>query len=385
MRYVTAKDLQDTLINMVGGNADNESVTDIRQAIRQALRMVSAEHAWPYYHDYMHLNTNEVYDTGTITYTASTRTVTLSGGTFPTWAASGVLIIDTYHCRVQTRTNGTTLVIRSDDAPVDDFTGDFTIYQYQYSLTSDYNIYKFGKIQVDQSNWLEYVPPSIFETDIRRQALTTGGRPRWFTISRSIALTGRNVISLWPYPTTELRLRMGYIRHPMDILTWDYQTGQVATTASSASITGTGTVFASRHVGSLLRTYSDRLNAPTSRDGLYPPVDESVISAYTSATSITTTDEMTTTASDVAYVISDLLDVDNTIMLELITYAARKELASLRRVDPKLQAMYEADYQQKLYLAKTQSLSDNSVKMAGAFRRSQAGWPGLWDSYYTLS
>jgi len=381
---ITAMDLQERLILMIGGKADDDSVTEIRTAIRQALRTVSAEHQWPYYHDYMHLTTSELYDTGDIAYVASTRTVTLTGGTFPTWAESGVIIIDEKHVRVETRTSGTVLVVREDDAPVDNYTGEYTMYQYQYTLDTDYNIYKVGKIQVDQSNWIEYVPPSLFETEIRRQWLTTGGRPRWFTISRDIANTGQNLLSLWPYPTTELRCRFGFYRHPKDIKTWDYQTGTVNTVVSTA-ISGNDTAFNQNHAGCILRTYSDRINVPTSEDGRYPWIDQVVIKTVIDSTSLTAATSLTTVANDVAYCISDIIDCDNTAMYEAVTYCARWELAKLRRVDPKLQAVYFDDYQRALYLAKSQANSSDSVRVAGSFRRSQVGFPGLWDSYYTLS
>lgn len=384
MYRITAMDLQERLILMIGGKADDDSVTKIRTAIRQALRTLSAEHQWPYYHDYMHLTTNELYDTGEISYVASTRTVTLTGGTFPTWAESGVIIIDEKHVRVETRTSGTVLVVREDDAPVDDYTGDYSMYQYQFSLDTDYNIYKFGKIQVDQSNWIEYVPAGLFETEVRRQWLSSGGRPRWFTISRDIANTGQNLLSLWPYPTTELRCRFGFYRHPKDIKVWDYQTGTV-TTAASTAVTGIDTTFNQNHVGCVLRTYSDRINVPTSEDGKFPWVDQVVIKTVTNATSLTAASALTTAASDVAFCISDIIDCDNTAMYEAVTYCARWELSKLNRVDPKLQAAYFDDYQRALYLAKSQANPSDSVRVAGSFKRSQVGFPGLWDTYYTLS
>jgi len=381
---VTALDLQERLIRMMGGQADDESVNDIRTSIRQALRIVSAEHNWPYYHDYLHITTNETYTTGTIAYTASTRAVVLTSGTWPVWAEQGVLIIDSKHVRVQTRTNGTNLVVRADDAPVDDYTGTYTLYQYQFTLDTDYNIYKVGKVQVDQSNWIEYVPPSIFETDIKRQWLTTGGRPRWFTISRDIANVGQNLLSLWPYPTTELRCRLGYVRHPKDIRNWSESSGTV-TTALSTAVSGSETLFTQRHVGSVIRTYSDRINLPTSADGRYPPVDESVVKTVTDSTNLVTASALTTAAADVSYVISDILDVDNTIMYEVIAYAARLELARLRSMEPKLVQVHIDNYERMLYLAKAQTANADSIRVAGSFRSGNLGWPGLWDSYYVLT
>lgn len=385
MYLVTALDLQERLIRMMGGQADDESVNDIRTSIRQALRIVSAEHNWPYYHDYLHITTNETYTTGTIAYTASTRAVVLTSGTWPVWAEQGVLIIDSKHVRVQTRTNGTNLVVRADDAPVDDYTGTYTLYQYQFTLDTDYNIYKVGKVQVDQSNWIEYVPPSIFETDVRQPWLSQGTRPRAFTISRNIANTGQSLLSLWPFPSTEMRLRLGFVRHPKDIRTWSESTGTVNTTASSTALSGAETSFTQRHVGCAMRTYSDRTNVPTSYDGRYPPVDEAVIKAVTDSANLVTASTLLATQSDVAYAISDILDVDNTIMYEVISYSARLELARLRSMDPKLIQVHQDNYDRMLYLAKAQSATHDTVKVAGSFRRSRNLWSGLWDSYYILS
>lgn len=386
MFQMTAIDLQQKLIRMVGGEADPESVSDIRAAIRQAMRMVSAEHTWPYYQGYLHLDTEEEYTTGTIAYVASTRTVTLTGGTWPSWAEQGVVLVDTFHARVDVVSSSTVLTVIADDAPTEDFTGDFTIYQYQFTLPTDENIYKVGKIQIDQSNWLDYIAPGLFETDVRRQYLTTGGRPRWFTISRDRRNTGQRLLSLWPYPTTVLRCRMAYVRHPRDILTWEYNTGQVATTASSTNVTGTETVFTTTHEGCMLRTYSDRLNVPTSVDGRYPPVDEEVIEYVSSGTILTTATALTTTTSEpVAFSISDIIDADNSAMLDVIIYAARLEMCKLRRQDPKLQQAYMVDYQTALYLAKCQSNASSSVKTAGSFRTGNVGFPGLFDASYFLS
>lgn len=386
MYHVTALDMQNLLIRMVGGNADPEMISDARQAIRTALRTVSAAHKWPVYHDFLHVLTSESYTTGTIVYTASTRTVVLTGGTWPSWALQGVIIIGTTHARVASVTNSTTLVVISDDAPPEDEPStSYTLYQYQYTLPVNENIYRIGKIQVDQSNWLDYVPPGFFETDVRRQYLSTGGRPRWFTVQRDRQNPGQRLLSLWPYPTTVLRCRAGYVRHPRDILVWDYSTGQVATTASSTTVTGTSTAFVSNHVNCLLRTYSDRVNIPTNRDGIYPPVDEAVVDTVSSSTILTVKSALTTTQSDVSVSISDILDLDNTIMMDAVIYAARLHLCKLRRMATDALKAYEMDYQQALYLAQGQASTSNSVKIAGSFRFNNVGFPGLWDASYVLS
>lgn len=384
MFRITAMDMQERLLRQVGGTSEPQMVSDIRTAIRSAMRLVSNEHAWPYYFDYYHLVTNESYTTGTISYVASTRTVTLTGGTWPSWAAYGSLIIDDLHARVDAVTSSTVLTVVSDDAPPDDYSGTYTMYQYRFLLPVGMNIYKFGKIKVDQANWLEYIPPGLFETDVRRQYLASGGRPTYFTISRDFRGTGQQVLQLWPYPTTEMRMRFGYSRHPAEIAVWDYQTGRVASTASSTTVTGTGTSFTSNMAGCLIRTGNGIVNVPTDQDGLYPAVNEAVIDSVTNATSLVTKTAMTTTQSEASVSISSLLDVDCNTMLEVIYYRARLELAKIRRTDPVLRAEYEQDYKNALYYAKAAASPQDGVSVAGQFSNRGWTWPGLWDSWYVL-
>jgi hypothetical protein len=382
MLYVTAKDLQDQLIRQLGGNAGPEEVEDVRRASRQALRKVSSEHVWPFYHDYYHLITSEPYDTGTLTYTASTRVATLSGGTFPSWAASGVLIVDDEHARVESRDSSTQVTLKSDDAPDADYSGTYEIYQYQYELPAALNVYKFGRPQVDQATTLEYTPPDLFETDVRLPYLASGDRPRWFTVSRG-ATPGRTVISLWPYPSEALRLRFGYLRHPRDILTWEYSEETVSTTSGSAAVTGTSTAFTSSHANCLLRTGSNRNDKPTHRDGRYPPVDEVVVKSRTSATALVAAESLSATATDVAFTLSDVLDYDTATMQEVVSAAARYRLGFLRSEDPKVVALHKRAYDEALYHAKCTCSGDNTVQLAG--RNGGSGWGmSIWDDYLTF-
>lgn len=385
MYRITAADMQARLLRMVGGQSDDESIHDIRSAIRVALRLLSSEHIWPTYADFMYLETSEPYTTGTIAYTASTRTVVLSSGTWPSWMSQGSLIIDTFHARVDSVASSTTLTVTSDDAPVDDYSGTYTAYRYQYSLPVNYNIYRVGKVLVEQANFLDYLPPDLFETQVRRQYLVEAGRPRIFTLGRDFRNTGAKLLSLWPYPDSVLRLKLPYIRHPRDIRVWEDSVGQVATTASSDDIVGTNTAFASKHVGCVIRTYSDRVSVPTDTDGRFPYVDEAVVKTVTDATNIITESNLENTQSDVAYSISDILDVDNAVMNEAVYYRARLELAKIRSMAPDVMQAHQINNAQALYLAKCQSSQSNSVMVAGSFGNTTRGWPGLLDSWYVLS
>jgi pilus assembly protein CpaC len=61
--------------------------------------------------------TNAPYSTGTIAYTQATRTVTLTGGTWPSWAQYGVLVIGNVLYRVAAKPTSTTLVLTAMSNP----------------------------------------------------------------------------------------------------------------------------------------------------------------------------------------------------------------------------------------------------------------------------
>jgi len=383
MLYLTAQDLQDTLVRMTGGKADQETVLDIRRAIRQALWDVSSSHQWPYYHDYYHLLADAPYTTGTVTYTASTRRLTISGGTWPSWAAYGVIILDTKHARLESRTSATVATVSAADAPADDYSGSFTLYRYQFELDHTLNLYKFGRLLVDQTAVLDYVPPDLFETDARRSHLTSGGRPRQFTVSRGPTI-GRTTLSIWPWPSEAMRFRFGYLRHPRDIKVWEYDTGVVTTTETSSTVAGTDTSWTSDHVNCLLRIGSNRNAAPTSRDGRNPPLAEVLVRSVQSATTLVTASEVLASTQNVAHTLSDVLDLDVQACTVAVIYGARRQLAMLRNEDPKAMAVIDRAYREALYNAKATCSGDNTVEQAGRFGTRHPLYPGLWDSYYTL-
>lgn len=366
----------------MGGNAETAAVEDLRKAIRTAMRGLSAEHPWPYLTDFMYLNTQESYTTGTIAYTAATRTVVLTGGTWPSWADMGSIVIGIEHARVQKVVDSTTIILLEADAPVEDYSGSFTFYQYRFLMPANLLIYKFGKMQIENTGWLDYVPYALWETDVRKRYLSATGIPRWFTINRDVINTGRTVVSLWPYPTTAQRLRFAYIRHPNDVAVWSYETGRV-TTALSTDVVGTETVFNQKHVGCVIRTGSDQVNPPTDQDGTYPYVDEAIISEVTDSENLVTSTALENAQTTVAYVISSLMDVDVFSMQEVLLYRARLELAKIRRVD-NIQD-YVKDYEDALYSAKCQAKPNNTISKAGTFRNSGIGWDGIWSEFYTLS
>jgi hypothetical protein len=95
-------------------SADQE--TDILQCIKDGLHYVYTAHAWSFFRPIREITTTAPYATGTVTVAAGV--VTLVGGTFPSWAAVGVLrIVDDYY-DVDTRDGNTQITLEDTSVTV---------------------------------------------------------------------------------------------------------------------------------------------------------------------------------------------------------------------------------------------------------------------------
>jgi len=92
-----------------GFSADQES--DINDCVHDGLRRVYAAHDWSFLHPVVDVTTTAPYATGTITIAAGV--VTLTGGTFPTWADDGVLKVNDRYYSVASRGSATQITLDS--------------------------------------------------------------------------------------------------------------------------------------------------------------------------------------------------------------------------------------------------------------------------------
>lgn len=89
---------------------------DINDCLQDGLRRVYSAHEWSFLRPVADVTTTAPYVTGTVAITAGV--VTLSGGTFPSWAASGVLKVDNQYYSVATRDSNTQVTLDSTSVTV---------------------------------------------------------------------------------------------------------------------------------------------------------------------------------------------------------------------------------------------------------------------------
>ncbi len=170
---------------------------------------------WSYLRPIASLQLYAPYAEGTVS--SASTTVTLTGGTWPTWAASADLWVDGQRLTVATRTNGTTIVL--DNAPTSALSGEsYQLIQHYYDLASDFggmdsNAFTFRR---DQNGCGEIA--IVHEGDVRRSDREgSAGTPRRAAIvpvAPTSTATQRWQAVFDPAPDADMVLEYRYAASP---------------------------------------------------------------------------------------------------------------------------------------------------------------------------
>jgi hypothetical protein len=381
--WLTYADLVRFGIEYIGAydRARAESLRFVKLAIESSLREILAEHDWSFLQKDTTILSKPPYLTGTITYVASTRTVTLTGGTWPTWAADGVIQIADRWYDVESRTSDTVLVMKQDAAPPNDIASAsaYGLYQDVYDLPADFSVLK-DICRMNTWQGLSYQSPQeLFDN---RQSWRTAGTPDSFTIYGSPNTPGRMSIRFCPVPDEAEEFPLLYKRAPKILAIYKETTGKVTLTAGSAAIVGSGTDFSSRHVGAILRVGQDGTSFPGSSNEEAPNVFEAKIIAVTDSTNLTVDTLAAENLTSRSLCISDPVDIEQTTMTSLMHRAICRRLAIDRKMDANTRQLADTDYGNELLrskMADSRTTQRRSVGFAGTvFRRLKIG-PNAWD------
>jgi hypothetical protein len=369
-----AADVIDRLIDFAGadkGGADTD-LRHARRALQDALRAFPTLHTWEYYWTHGRVNLNPTYTTGTVAYTSSTRVLALTSGTWPTWAASGHVRIGDVIAKVASRDSNSQLTLDSTLT----FSGDiaagseYTLFQDTYDLPADF-------VAADQpipEGWfatMAYRHPSnhLWMTRTAERA----GKPLYYTFWPSTT-PGRLALRISPHSDTAETLDFLY-RRRMAAVRYDlHQTGTVTLTNASPTVAGTGTAFRSDMIGSYLRASLTPSDIPTGVDGNNPYVFQSKITAVASSTSLTVADNATENLSGVAFVVSDIIDIEEGAMGTAFAAEAIKQMAKAKRMKEK--DAIAADAQKELMRAREADARNFAPKVALPGRASRYWWRG---------
>jgi hypothetical protein len=318
------------ILDWVGSDPSAVETRFAKRAVLDAYRELPNAHRWSYYFATGRLTTVASYSTGTITYTHSTRRVTLASGTWPSWAAQGHIVIDDIPYEVVERTSDSIIVLSVHSNPGDDVAAgtSYTIARDRYPAPLDWAA--TGSLHNLTSNFdIPYVSPECWLADQRE--FRSPGTLNCFSVFGDPNYMGSMAFHLSQSPDSIQNLDYLYYRNPRKLQVESYSTGTVTVTADSAVVTGTGTAWNSTHLGSTFRLGTDTSNVPTGPEGTYPYSVERVITTVTSTTSITVDAVFPSSAVGYKYLITDPIDVDEQSMLNLFKRLCEKHASQGRR------------------------------------------------------
>lgn len=343
--YLCFADLVDHIIQYAGSNPAAQTVLNARGAAQTALRVLSTGAEWQYYNTVCDVNVDGPYSTGTIQYTNSTRAVTLTGGTWPTWAAYGYLVMANATYSVISRDSATQLTLDPNSTPGDDIAAltPYNLRRDTFPLPSDFGSATSAVAQPGAFP-MRYVTDATVLTG-RNYNIGTG-RPTYFAVTADPQSPQRLAMRTWPSPNSVYHIQLSYRRKMLTPIYMRSSPGLVSCTASSATITGnTSTAFNSAQIGAAIRLSNDAKTLPTGTYGDNPAEAEFVISAVGGANTLTATSTAIETLTNVKYVITSLLDVEPESMLEYLLREAERQyrlIARMKNTAEEIQARAEA-------------------------------------------
>jgi hypothetical protein len=295
----------------------------VRKAISDALRELCRHH-WKWYTATFLLTTEASYETGTIAYNHATRTVTLTDGTWPANAAFGTLQIDDVAYLVNSRVSDSQITLRTDGNPGANLAAgtEYCWFRESYTLPP-------GFISMEEPKDTNFNSGGPDMLRIRKGAMLGVRRlysatpvtcPAYCTIERDPRREGK-VLAVAPPPASARTYEFVYRRAARVPRVDKYATGKVTVTNGSTAVTGTGTTWSARHVGTVLRVsevttveptgpYGNRRQAGDLEVQYNPSALTRIVTAVTDATHLTIDSAADVDLSATKYTLSDPIDVD---------------------------------------------------------------------------
>lgn len=373
----TYQDLLDHLSNFLGGDPTSDALRDCRAAIQLAMLEVANAHAWTVFYDRGRISTVAPQNTGTVDFdfTGGTyeRMLTLTGATWPAWVELGLIVLNQVPYEVDSLKSSGVLTLTPLSNPGADVTAStYTLLRDRYPLPAD--LIAIDRL-VDLSSstdpqfvhprtWLQYSQTLTFQP----------GTPRYYSVMGDADYLGDRTLRFAPAPALAYNYDFVYRRRPRPLLVDKYTEGTVSVTAGSATVTGVGTTWLSKHVGSTLRLGADAAIEPTGLMGISPYAAERTVMTVDSATSITVDANFADTFSGVRYVLSDPVDIEAGIMLECLVRCTEKQLATSRRMKTLGDAVKL--YQEALERAKAADAVSMNRRIGGGFGQPYARLQG---------
>lgn len=336
LQMLTYSDAISHCLDYLGAATDVTTERVARRAVQSAINAIWNDRNWVYFYQRGRINTVANYATGTVDYDYTggsvERQVTLAGGTLPTWAAFGTLVIDNVTYDLFSRVSATVAQMASQSNPgIDIASTSYNLFQNTYTLPIDFGA--MGQvICMGHGGMMGYLSPDDFLSMQRTQV--SPAQPTSYTLMGDPRRYGTLAIRFYPPPDNVYAMDFTYRRSPRQLNVIGYDYGTVAVANGSATVTGTGTNWNSTMQGSIIRFGANGdTTIPTGPTGANPCVLERAVVSVASATQLTLDAVSSTdTLTNVKHSISDPVDIEAGAMLEYFMRSVERQARILRRM-----------------------------------------------------
>jgi len=277
--------------------------------------------------------------TGTVAYdhTGGTyeRMVTLTGATFPSTSRYYRISVNGTPYKIEEYKSATVVTLTEDSNPGADVAAgtSYELYRTTYPLPADFrslsNLLELTSIGVKP----RYVPPGTILW-LESDGVTSFDQPAAYTIRNSDDEYGVMVVEFGPPPSTSRTYDLAYKASPREMDTFgqsaEYSTGTVS--VSGTTVTGSGTAFSDRMVGSVIR-FTSGSTVPTGRVGSandYAPYDEQrIVTAVTSSTELLIDSTLDGSYAAKKFSIGDPVDLEKSVLLTPFLRLAESNMARM--------------------------------------------------------
>lgn len=367
MAYLTYFDLVESLIVSSYGGPQDAEQRDIRTAVQRAYNEVTTVNEWSYYQTHGRIITQTPYSTGTVAFNASTNQLTLTGGTWPSWATYGSISIGRLKANVASIASSTVLILDSavTFAATLPAGQSYVLYRTDYPLPSDFRNMDEPS---NEFNWWSglYLRPD--EAMKLERVGNRSGRPWHWTILKDPDGTGY-VLKLVGYPTSAETLDFTYRRYPRPMKRSGHEAiSRIVCTES----TGTEALVDAAipdFEGAILRL-GTAADYPGSVESMTPYVEERLITQYIDETGLNVSPSLNVTSgANLKSIVTDPADVGRHMQIALHSCAEYW----LTRIRGGKSDQAFATYQRDLRLAMEQ---DQLAPLSGRAREMwhDGGW-----------
>jgi len=336
---LTFQDIVEHILDMFENSRSGRPLRIARRAVRESLRELYGITKWQYFTTTHYFKTKAEQTSGTIEYTHSTRTVTLTGSTWPSDVVQRKIIIDSSHYTIESRTDSTNIVLHEGENPGEDVSSGTSYTLYKESYTLPHGIAAMGSLIDLDSNWRIPVIQSNEQLARKHLVYETPDTPWKVSIRNNGVLLNDMSLVFSPPPDSEIPYIFTYQRKPRNLKVELYDTGKASASDGSTSVSfGSGVSLDSSHVGCVIR-FGSAINPPTpiagSLDGVDNPFTDQAIILSQSGDSCTIDTAVSQTYSDVNFTISDPVDIDNVVMLSAFQRMCEAKYARLTKREEK--------------------------------------------------